>query len=139
MFAGAATSTKYGGILLIAPICAVHFFNISTNKGEKHKLFIDKRILLFMVALVSAFLLGTPFCLIDSSGFLSDFMFEMRHLAGGHFIPLGIGWLYHLRFSLFFGLGWPLLIASMAGIFAIHGSCYPFSLYCSVYIYNIYQ
>jgi hypothetical protein len=116
IFTGFATSTKYAGILLIAPMYAVHFFNITTDRGKGYKVFIDKRIWLFMVALTSAFLLGTPFCLIDPSGFLSDFRFEVQHLTKGHFIPLGIGWWYHLRFSLFFGLGWPLLFASIAGI-----------------------
>jgi 4-amino-4-deoxy-L-arabinose transferase-like glycosyltransferase len=116
IFAGLATSTKYAGILSIAPMLAVHLFNILDLEGKKCKLFFNRPLLFFIVAFVGAFLLGTPFCLIDWSNFVSDFMFEMRHLAKGHYITLGIGWWYHLSFSLFYGLGWPLLMVSIAGI-----------------------
>jgi hypothetical protein len=41
---------------------------------------------------------------------------EINHLQEGHGINLGRGWLYHLRFSLFYGLGWSFLTFSLIGM-----------------------
>ena len=80
---------------------------------------LDKRILFFTGLLVFTFLLGTPFSLLDFPTFMSDFLYEVRHInseSGQFGIFLGRGWWYHLRFSLFLGMGWSLFYASLAGI-----------------------
>lgn len=119
IFGGLAMSTKYNGLLVIIPIFIVHYFNIFNEKLRFVKLFLDKRILFFIGVFVIAFLFGTPFALLDYNKFISDVLYEMRHLQIGHGINLGIGWWYHLRFSLFSGLGWSLFFFSLIGIFVL--------------------
>jgi len=117
VFAGLAASTKYAGLLLFIPMSIVHFCNVSTENGRKIRDLLDRRIIVFGMALVSAFLIGTPFAVLDFSSFLSDFLSEMNHLGSGHRnIILDRGWWYHLRFSLYYGLGWPLLLVSTVGM-----------------------
>ena len=77
--------------------------------------FIDKRISFFAVLFIFAFLLGTPFALLDFKDFLGGFFYEVGHLNRGHGLNLGIGWWYHLRFTLPLGLGWSLFFAFLAG------------------------
>jgi hypothetical protein len=143
ILAGLTASTKYNGILLVIPMCIVHFINTIDEKYKNRldsdeidelratqlpKLtqygiaakrflldFLDKRILLFAVTVISAFLLTTPFALLDFKSFQKDFLFEVNHLNTGHGLNLGIGWWYHLRFTLPLGLGWSLFVASFAG------------------------
>lgn len=119
IFGGLAMSTKYNGLLVIIPIFIVHYLNIFNEKLRFVKLFLDKRILFFIGVFVIAFLFGTPFALLDYNKFISDVLFEMRHLHIGHGIDLGIGWWYHLKFSLFLGLGWSLFFLSLVGIFVL--------------------
>jgi len=64
-----------------------------------------------------AFTLGTPFWIMDFPSFFSDVTFEIRHLINGHEgIVLGRGWWYHLKFSLWHGMGPVLLALSLAGL-----------------------
>lgn len=117
VFAGLATSTKYAGVFLYIPMLIMHFANIMESKACKSALFFDKRIVLFTGMFFLTFLLGTPFALLDFSQFKRDILFEMNHLKVGHGgLILGRGWWYHLRFSLPFGLGYNLFLASLAGI-----------------------
>ncbi len=110
LFAGLAASTKYAGALLAAPMFFLYGLNLWQGKGSGARRLLDWRILAFLAALAAAFLLGTPFALLDYARFHADLQFEMEHLLHGHQILLQKGWLYHLRFSLFFGLGWSLLL-----------------------------
>ncbi|MFH0731776.1 MAG: glycosyltransferase family 39 protein [Candidatus Omnitrophota bacterium] len=116
VFAGLATSTKYAGIFLVMPMFFVHFFNISDKKGKMIKSFLDKSTLSFIFAFLSAFLVGTPFVVFDFSKFIFDFMHAMTELQTGYLLILGRGWWYHLKFSLFHGLGWSLFLAALLGI-----------------------
>jgi hypothetical protein len=70
-----------------------------------------------MLFFIIAFWLGSPFALLDFPTFVKDLLYELRHLDQGNGIILGKGWWYHLRVSLFFGLGWSLFFLSLAGIF----------------------
>jgi len=71
---------------------------------------------LLLGASVVAFICGTPFAILDARHFLEGLRFDASHLVEGHGIVLGRGWIYHLTFSLWYGLGAPLLIAGLAGI-----------------------
>lgn len=64
---------------------------------------------------LAAFLVGTPFALLDFGAFWRDLSFERQHFAIGHGIDLGMGWIRHLTFTLPQGLGWPLLLAGLGG------------------------
>jgi hypothetical protein len=59
---------------------------------------------------------GTPFALLDRSRFVEALRFDAHHLETGHGIDLGSGLVYHLRFSLAQGTGWPLLAAAVGGM-----------------------
>ena len=77
----------------------------------------DYRLFLSFLFFGLAFLLFTPFALLDFHHFIGDFKAEMKHLLFGHRgIILGRGWWYHLRHTLPYGMGWLMLIASFIGI-----------------------
>ena len=117
LLAGLATSTKYNGIILIVPIFATHYMNVARERESVTlETLIDKRIVLSATVLTAGFLIGTPFALIDFGQLINDFLFELGHLGKGHGIIIQRGWLYHVRFSLFHGLGWPLLITGILGM-----------------------
>ena len=81
---GLGTGTKYTAALLILPFLAAHFFSKSGPRSLLYRL-VDKRMALGIMALVLTFFLVSPFCLLDFPSFWSDFSFEMRHMASGHF------------------------------------------------------
>jgi len=116
IFSGLALSTKWAGLLSVIPMFIVHCFNLSREKSRMIRIFTDTRILLFLTACILAFLVGTPFFIIDFKGFIAQMQEETGRLHSGLGPILGRGWWYHLKFSLLYGLGWPLLISSLAGI-----------------------
>jgi len=119
ILAGLAASTKYAGVLLLVPIFSAHILNSLEEGKSLGKSLLDKRVLLFIAALAAAFLLTTPFALLDYPKFASHLTYEIHHLSRGHQIILGRGWWYHLRFSLPLGLGWSLFLASLLGFFIL--------------------
>jgi hypothetical protein len=62
------------------------------------------------------FLLTSPYIVLDWPQFMADFNRQRQHMIDGHFLDLGIGWVYHMTFTLRYGLGLPLLIAGLAGM-----------------------
>src|SRR5262249_13743374 len=56
------------------------------------------------------------YTLIDYPRFLADFASDAQHLAGGHGVPLGRGWVYHATTTLYYGVGAPLVFAGVAGM-----------------------
>jgi len=119
LLAGLATSTKYTGVVVVVPMLVVHWMNLKHEEASCLRGLVDRRLLCFGLALLLAFLAGTPFALVDRAKFVEDVLFEINHASRGHLINLGIGWWYHLRFSLFYGLGWPLLLAALAGMLVV--------------------
>jgi hypothetical protein len=75
-----------------------------------------------MIGLMTVtFFLTTPYLLLDYQEAMRDFTVLGRSLRVG-MTPrglLGPGWLYHLRFSLVYGLGLPMLIAALGGIVVV--------------------
>ncbi len=114
IFAGLATSTKYSGILLMIPIVILNII-----KNEK-KLIIPmiKPVIIFGIVLMFVFILGTPYAILDYKTFISDFLFIMKHIRQGG-LNLGNGWWFHIHFSMFYGIGWSLLLFSILGIFLL--------------------
>jgi 4-amino-4-deoxy-L-arabinose transferase-like glycosyltransferase len=115
VLSGLAASTKYNGGLVLAPAVSTAIVAlIQSEPGARRK------VLQGMAALVGfallAFLSGTPYAILDAPHFLDGLQFDFSHLMEGHGIVLGRGWMYHLKFSLWYGLGAPLLVASLAGM-----------------------
>ena len=69
----------------------------------------------FLGAGVGAFVLTSPYVLLDWGLFTSHFRFQLAHLSGGQGLDLGIGAVYHLRNTLPKGLGWPVFLAASGG------------------------
>ncbi|HPN36229.1 MAG TPA: glycosyltransferase family 39 protein [bacterium] len=114
LFAGLAASSKYTAALILAPLALIILLQLR-NASRRVALLRIGGLSLAVFAL--AFFFTSPYVVLDFKNFITDFSFESAHLADGHLgINLGRGWIYHLRFSLFHGLGGPLLLAGLAGL-----------------------
>ncbi len=115
LLAGLAMSTKYAGVFLIVPIGILHLLKSLEHKMPFRHLIIDKRILGFGLALVLGFLAGTPHFLTEYSAY-AERVFNRFDLMDTQSPSLGVGWWYHLKFSLWHGLGWGMYLAAFAGM-----------------------
>lgn len=116
IFAGLAAGTKYNaGLVLIAPF-VMHLYYSKVCPVYR---LVDPKLYGMIGCAVIGFILGTPGILINQSGFINDFMFEINHAKTGHglvFTDTGSGYLYHLIHSLLPGMGLPLLILTIISI-----------------------
>jgi Dolichyl-phosphate-mannose-protein mannosyltransferase len=119
---GLAASTKYNAVFVVLPALVVF---ASATGGPR--LPASRAVMAFCVlggCLVLAFLLTTPFALLDRPAFLSGLVLQRRVALGLEHSPIlddarrivgEMGWSHHLTFSLYYGLGLPLLVLSLAG------------------------
>jgi Dolichyl-phosphate-mannose-protein mannosyltransferase len=117
LVAGLAAATKYNAVLLGVPMLVSHVLNVwDSPPSKRRQAWLDPGILYFTVPFVLAFAAGVPFVVLDRVPFL-DAMRELTHAlrVGDVRMDLGNGWLYHLTFSLRYGMGIPLLVAGLAG------------------------
>jgi len=114
LFAGLAASSKYTAALILAPLALIILLRLRDARRRSALLRIGG---LSLAVFALAFFFTSPYIVLDFKNFITDFSFESDHLADGHLgIFLGRGWLYHLRFSLFHGLGGPFLFAGLTGL-----------------------
>jgi hypothetical protein len=113
---GLAMSTKYTGALLGFPVLAAGFLSAKARTG-KHP---PNRAVLVAVALgaaLAAFVLTSPFVLLDFHTFWTHFSAEREHMRLGHF---GAGetptWLYYLQLIMAWQPGWPIALFALAGL-----------------------
>ncbi|MFT4571121.1 MAG: 4-amino-4-deoxy-L-arabinose transferase-like glycosyltransferase [Hyphomicrobiaceae bacterium] len=111
---GLAMSTKYVGILFL-PALAVVSATWATGLRDVPRRLIDRNLLLAIPVLLLAFLMGTPYALLDYTTFLEHLQFEANHATVGHLADVGFGFIRHATFSLRYGLGAPLLAAAVVG------------------------
>lgn len=102
---GLAASTKYNAVLLAAGLVPAAW---SRERPWQ-------RLAEAAALMPAAFVCASPFIVLDFPAFWRDLSFERGHFAGGHGVDLGRGWGYHLYFTLWHGMGWPLLLASLGG------------------------
>jgi len=127
VFTGLATSTKYGGIFLVVPAVAAYLFErhaasrgaAGNGRGEKGGA--EEKMLCYFAAAAIAFVLTSPFALLDFGTFFAHFTAEARHLAVGENawgepMIFGRGWWYHARYTLPYGAGILVFLAGLAGI-----------------------
>ncbi|MFZ5476897.1 MAG: glycosyltransferase family 39 protein [Myxococcota bacterium] len=105
VLAGLATSTKYNAALLAVPIAI----------ALRHE---PRLLLTAAVAMVGAFVATSPFVVLDFATFRKDFLYEASHLAKGHYVDVGGGWIHHVTHSLRYGVGLPILVAGVVGLAA---------------------
>ena len=123
--AGLAAATKYNGIFTLFPFLAAHF--LRDRGGEKG---IVRRIgdpyLLFGLGMAAlAFVVATPYSIIELSRFLQDLATQSHYLiSSGHgpiFIDTKPGALYQLRYTLYYAGGAVFWVMTIAGlIYALH-------------------
>ncbi len=113
LIAGFATSTKYNALLLGAPLLVSAWLHWrDARRGGPG---VDWRVPVFVAAMALAFLAGTPYAILDPVSFWRDVTGEAAHLSAGHSVLLGVGWIYHARVTLRYGLTLPLLFGGVAG------------------------
>jgi hypothetical protein len=115
VFFGFAVSTKYN-IALIVPsgLLAVWLVARSAEGGsDRRPLALWRHVFCAVAVIAISFAATSPYVLLDFPTFLRDFQYEQAHFSRGHGLDLGTGWVYHLRVTLFYGLGWPLAVVSV--------------------------
>ncbi len=109
-FTGIAIAVKYNAGLLLAPLMMGHLIYCFTGKGSGRANIVNSNIILSMVFMVLTYVALNPYCLIDIKSFIVSFSNQARSQSQ-------LGFLYHLRHSLFHGLGAPLFVLCIIGSF----------------------
>ena len=113
---GLASGTKYGSVLGVIPLGVAHLLK-KLDEVSWQRWVLDRHILIAGGLVFGVFALTSPYNLLNVEAFSRDFGFQMRHLFEyGHGEDLGLGWWYHLRVSLRYGLGIFVLLFSIGGI-----------------------
>jgi Dolichyl-phosphate-mannose-protein mannosyltransferase len=110
---GLGASTKYNAALVLLPAIAAIVRPVDGRSAVPLPS-AARSIALLAVCAAGAFLVGTPFAVLDHRMFLASIAAVRSHLAGGHVI-MTRGWPYHAAFTLRYGLGIPLVAAACAG------------------------
>lgn len=115
---GLATSTKYSAAAVVAAMAAAQLLLLVRHRSSVSLSWPAAWLpaAAFMTAFAAAFVVATPYALLDQKQFASDFRFNITHLAEGHAGDFGRGWTYHLLRSLPYGTGVATCIAAIAGI-----------------------
>ena len=126
IFAGFSASTKYSGILSIVIVFALPWLssNITSLKTLDFKAFIPnlrvlKIVLLFSPLVVVAFIIGTPYSVLDFELFAKGFNSERSHMIRGHIIPITAWsqyWMYHISRSIMPGSSAFVTILAFIGV-----------------------
>ena len=111
---GLAASTKYNAGIVIVPLLVASATEewrrtqrISTIAGGTF---------VIIAGALAGFLAGTPYAWLDYPEFRRGVLAVGAHLAEGHGVDVGRGWWHHLTVSLWFGVGWPMLVAALVGV-----------------------
>lgn len=125
--AGLAAGTKYNaGLVLLAPLVALWWLQENEQLGVPGARRLGLSVGLLLASLLG-FAISTPYALLapgefwgdpsKQSGFAYELFFHPKEGSGDIFKGTGNGWIYHLTFNLPFVLTWPVIIASLAGLF----------------------
>jgi hypothetical protein len=118
LVAGLTFSTKYAGVVLIAPILLAFVASARRAKRSIGGASVDLAAL--GVAFALGFLIFSPVYLFYPEKFLSGFLFQSRYSMAGHdgivTDPWQHGWIYYVRNGLIPGMTWPVFLLSVAGL-----------------------
>ena len=87
---------------------------------EGKKGLVGRNSFLFVASAVVGFFLATPYALLDATGFIESFLvyrYQHMYVGLGQDVLIGsrwYGWVYHLIFTLRYGVGIPLLLTGIA-------------------------
>jgi hypothetical protein len=113
LLAGFAISTKYPGALLVPALVAADLVGRARGPARPRQ-----RLAIGLALVPLAFLAGTPFALLAWPEFREGIVGQLQAQSGPDWlgVDLGSGYAHHLRFTLWHGLGPPLLLASLVGV-----------------------
>jgi 4-amino-4-deoxy-L-arabinose transferase-like glycosyltransferase len=120
---GLSAATKYNTLLVLAAPIAAHLLNRSLDPSGRSRY---AQLALLLGVMVIAFFVACPGPLIDwpvfwhgsavGTGMRYELFVHPKQGQGNLFTSTGNGWWYHLRISLLFGLGVPMLLLALAGV-----------------------
>ncbi|NMC63466.1 MAG: hypothetical protein GYA55_09910, partial [SAR324 cluster bacterium] len=114
--AGCSASVKYSGLLSIIILCAAPWLRSGTKRPDPFFL----RTLYFTFIIVPlAFVICSPYTVINAAKFVRDFGSEGNHMLRGHTNAITAWsqyWMYHIKRSIFPGMGFIPTMLSFAGI-----------------------
>ncbi|MBT5056049.1 MAG: phospholipid carrier-dependent glycosyltransferase [Gemmatimonadetes bacterium] len=113
---GLAMASKYN-LALFLPALVYAGFSRHPDSARAG----SREVAVLLVVAAATFFMASPYVLLDAATFAQHLAFEARHFGRGHGEVLGNGWWYHLSVSLRYGLGLPLLLASLGGLAWIAG------------------
>jgi len=117
--AGFACATKYNAVLVMLPVLHAAW---PGKKGDGAVLSTRRQstwAVCAIVACVVAFLIGCPGSLLDNKQFMHDVAAESKHVSAQPdepFMQTGSGFVYEVTTNLYFGMGLPLLLVSLASL-----------------------
>jgi len=122
---GLVAATKYIGVLFVGPLLLAHLLSPAKPADGTQGIpgpgtWISRKLgdsgpWIFLLCAFAAFLIASPFSLLDFSVSWSNFRFQLSHLDSGHVVLLGPAWRYHSLFTLPMGLGLPVYLAAIVG------------------------
>lgn len=111
--AGLAMSTKYNAAIVALPALWVLLARPTGRPALTGRF---AACALFLATMLLTFAVTSPYSFLDHRAFTAALGNVSAHLATGHGVELGRGWLVHLSSSLRYGLGIPLLVAGLSGL-----------------------
>lgn len=120
---GLATATKYSAALAIFPLLLAHLLSDPPRLRDIPAKLVNRKLIAGFAALGAAYLIGSPYSLLDSQAFVRDIrLLSVRGATGfkGLQIDDVSGWIFYLR-TLNWGMGYGLLLVSIIGLlFAVY-------------------
>lgn len=117
--AGFATATKYNAALAMLPVLHAA---LPLGRGKPNGPSTRQSVAWASVAVgafIVAFLIGCPGSVLDTPTFVHDVAFEAKHVSAQPDEPFqqtGNGFVYQITTNLYYGMGLPLLLLSMASL-----------------------
>jgi 4-amino-4-deoxy-L-arabinose transferase-like glycosyltransferase len=113
---GLAASTKYTGAMLMLPLVAVYVgLRVTRNKHNSCQVWWHPAAA--VLAAVAAFLLTSPYVLLDYGTFVKNFGFEREHMQLGHFgLRETSTWIYYAQTMTGKLIGWPAALFALGGL-----------------------
>ena len=107
IFIGLAVSTKYNAGLLAVSFAIAHASAVLCRNRKKSELIFGRYLWAAVGVSLLVFIMTNPFAVLDWRFFLQEGVAKIR--------SRGMGWTYHITYSLFEGMGPALLVAGFAG------------------------
>lgn len=112
--AGLATSVKYNAAALLVAAVGAAALGLASSKPDVRRRALAGGLTFLAISGV-CFIAASPYVLLDFHAFREGLDAQVVRLTEGHGIRIEQVWLRHLRFSLRYGLGLPVLIAALVG------------------------